>query len=124
VARITSALSPPPPAPKVESAKSIEELFDFDEFLKQLDAGTGHRPGPEPALPEPNVATVAPSVLDDVTLHEDDRDPFSVLERQLRENEERRPEPDPALEHERRVAAELDQWLAAILDDRQGHTSA
>jgi hypothetical protein len=45
----------------------------------------------------------------------------------LRENEDRRPEPpEPggAGDHDRRVIAELESWLAAIMSDRPGQTSA
>jgi tetratricopeptide (TPR) repeat protein len=123
VARITSALAPPPPpAPKPAApAKTIEELFDFDAFLKQLEAGA--EPKPEQTGPDPIVATAAPSALDAVKLAEDDSDPFSVLERQLRENDERRPELGDVAERERRVVAELDKWLAAIINDRQDHSA-
>jgi len=124
ISRLENALSPPPPpAPKVdETAKSIEELFDFDAFLQQLDAAG--EPKPELAAPDSPAAPAAPSAFDDVTLEQDDNDPFSVLERQLRENNDRRPEPDEAIERERRVIAELESWLSAIMADRQGYPSA
>jgi tetratricopeptide (TPR) repeat protein len=124
VARLENALSPPPPkTPTVdERAAAIEELFDFDAFLQQLDAGAA----PKPELPQPDSAavTAAPSALDNVTLEQDDSDPFSVLERQLRENDGRRPEPDETGERERRVMAELEDWLSAILADRRDQPSA
>ena len=123
VARLENAISPPPPASKVgEPATSVEELFDFDAFLQQLEAVA--EPKPELPVPDSTGVTAAPSALDDVKLEQDDRDPFSVLERQLRENNDRRPEPDEAIEHERRVIIELEDWLGAIMADRTGHPSA
>jgi len=122
VARISRALAPPPPpAPEVEPATPIEELFDFDAFLRQLDAAKPLKP--EVTLPDPVAAAPAPSVLDEIKLAEDDNDPFSVLERQLRDSDGRRPEPDESDQRERRMLAELDQWLTAIIDDRQNHSS-
>jgi tetratricopeptide (TPR) repeat protein len=124
VARLEHALSPPPPPTPTmdERAAAIEELFDFDAFLQQLDAGAP----PKPELPQPDSAAIAaaPSALDNITLEQDDSDPFSVLERQLRENDGRRPEPDETVERERRVIAELEDWLAAILADRPDQPSA
>jgi tetratricopeptide (TPR) repeat protein len=122
VAKLVNAISQPPPqAPKVdESAAPIEDLFDFDAFLQQLDAVAESKPD---TPPDSAAVTVAPSVLDDVTLEQDDSDPFSLLERQLRENQDRRPDPEEAAERERRVTAELEHWLSAIMADRQGPTS-
>ena len=140
--RIENAVSPPPTPPKQEtSAAAIEDLFDFDTLLTQL----GGRTRPKPELPTPATAVKpAPSPLDLLKLPADDTDPLSVLERQLRENEEmlapRRAETLPAetglpaflaparpLEEELReqaVLAELEGWLAAIITDRNRHLSA
>ena len=124
VARLENALSPPPPpAPRVDKvAKTIEELFDFDAFLEQLDASTGPKPESAPADVAPVIP--APSAISAVPLQQDDSDPFSLLERQLRDNEDRRPERDAADDHDRRVIADLESWLTAIMADRSGQTSA
>ena len=65
-------------------------------------------------------AALVPSVLDQVRLPADASDPLAVLERQLRENEEQRVADDPRAgdQRERRVIGELEDWLAAILVDR------
>ena len=86
VNRIESVVSPPPAPVKTESAPvSVEDLFDFDTLLSQL----GGRTQPKPEIPAPAAPIVpAPSPLDLLKLPADDSDPFSVLERQLRENEE------------------------------------
>ena len=144
VQRIESAVAPPPPPPKPQAtaaAAAIEDLFDFDTLLTQLGGRT--QPKSEPPTPAA-VVKPSPSPLDLLKLPADDADPLSVLERQLRENEEllapRRAEPvapetelpaflAPArpLEEELReqaVLAELEGWLAAILVDRNNHLSA
>ena len=123
VARITSVVSPPPPpAPRSEpSAAAIEDLFDFDTLLAQLGAPTQ----PEPtAASDPVIA--APGIIESVTLKADDADPFSVLERQLRTSEEHRPYQQPSEEQlrERRVLADLEDWLSAIVTDRENRLSA
>jgi tetratricopeptide (TPR) repeat protein len=143
VQRIQNVVSPPPPPPRAEASPiAVEDLFDFDTLLAQL----GGRTQPKPEFPTANEPIVAaPSALDAVSLRADDSDPLSVLERQLRENEDkkqyedvpvflaRKPEisgePDvivPTEEelHERRVLAELESWLAAIVADRHNHISA
>ena len=69
----------------------------------------------------------SPSVIDAVELREDDADPFSVLERQLRETEEQRPlesRESRQDEREQRVMAELEDWLSAIAIDRDQRPSA
>jgi hypothetical protein len=56
-------------------------------------------------------------------LRTDDADPFSVLERLLREKEQQGAPltvaPSPEELHERRVLADLENWLAAIIADRE-----
>lgn len=132
VERIENVVSPPPPpAPKVETPNTVvEDLFDFDTLIAQL----GGRTQPSLALtPEPVAPPIvpAPSAIDAVTLSEDDGDPFSVLERQLRETEEYRPlDTAPALESspeddaEQRMLADLEDWLSAIVADRRHQPSA
>jgi tetratricopeptide (TPR) repeat protein len=156
VQRIESVVSPPPAPPKTESAPvSVEDLFDFDTLLAQL----GGRTQPKAEAPRPAAPVMAvPSALDLLKLPADDSDPFAVLERQLRENEEllapRRaeapgaeslpaflaaepqvlavPDPIPAAPagpseeelRERRVLGDLEDWLAAIVADRERHLSA
>ena len=131
VERIENVVSPPPPAaPQPDTPPSaIEDLFDFDTLLQQL----GGRTQPAPASssetePPPAPVVIAPSAIEAVELHEDDSDPFAFLERQLRESEEQRPyEPLAASvddEGERRVLADLEDWLSAIVADRDHRLSA
>jgi len=131
VERIENVVSPPPPpAPKVETAPAaIEDLFDFDTLLEQLGGRTVPKPDPPSILDLP-VAPPAPSVLDAVELTTDEGDPFLALERHLRESEDRPLEavaPIEAIEvdeeHDRaqRVMADLNDWLGAIIADRDQH---
>ncbi len=135
VERIENAVSPPPPpAPAVRSAPTaIEDLFDFDTLLEQLGADPHARHQSPPPMGEADAAPVAiaPGVVDAVELREDDRDPFSVLERQLRDTEEQRAREqlaaraDETREHQReqRLLGELQGWLSSILRERN-HPSA
>ena len=103
---------------------SIEDLFDFDTLLAQLGGGTQRRSPTSPAADAPADA-VSPSALDAVELPADDSDPFALLERQLRESEEQRAHRGSlasAADEQRdrqRVMAELEDWLAAIVTDRE-----
>jgi len=132
VERIENVVSPPPrPAPQRESTPTaIEDLFDFDTLLEQLGGGT--KPKAEstpPPMTAPAIA-VAPRALDAVELVEDDSDPFSRLERQLRDSDEQRgydevvaSAPDERA-MDQRVMAELEDWLSAIIIDREQRPSA
>ena len=125
VQRIESVVSPPPAPPKPPTtAAAIEDLFDFDTLLEQL----GGRTQPKPDIPTPiDFAALVPSTLDKVVLPADDADPFARLERQLRESEEQRGPEDPAIataKREQRVIADLEDWLAAIVMDRNTPASA
>lgn len=139
VERIENVVSPPPPAPPKTDATpaAIEDLFDFDTLLEQL----GGRTQPKAEwTPPPVLLTPTPSVIDQVELKEDDADPFSLLERQLRETEAPRPHEaiDPPSDEDRaaaerdyreresdqRLMADLESWLAAILTDRAERPSA
>ena len=146
VQRIENAVSPPPPLPQQEAIPSaIEDLFDFDTLLSQLGGRTQAKPEP----PKPTaVVRPSPSPLDLLKLPADDSDPLSVLERQLRENEEltapRRAETTPSETElpaflaseaevlavlteelrERAFLAELEGWLAAIVSERNNRLSA
>jgi tetratricopeptide (TPR) repeat protein len=156
VRRITNVVSPPPPPePKADAPPvSMEDLFDFDTLLAQL----GGRTQPKPEFPKPLTPIVPLEKFTDVPLAQlakptelpaDDRDPFSVLEQQLRESEEARsyqPVPDelgaerhaaasdvaeePSSElteeerHDAVVISELEGWLAAIVDARHDRPSA
>jgi tetratricopeptide (TPR) repeat protein len=144
VRKITNVVSPPPPPePKPDTPPvSMEDLFDFDTLLAQL----GGRTQPKPDFPKPLTAIVPlDRVSDPLALPSDDRDPFSVLEQQLRENEEGRayqplppelePEPRAALDQteaeateqaviDARALSELEGWLAAIVSDREDRPSA
>jgi len=131
VERIENVLSPPPPpAPKTESTPTaIEDLFDFDALLEQLGGGTKPKAESTPPPTTTPVIAVAPSSLDAVELVEDDSDPFSRLERQLRDSDEQRgydevvAAPDERA-IDQRVMAELEDWLSEIIVDREQRPSA
>jgi len=124
VERIENVVSPPPE--KVEATPtSIEELFDFDTLVAQL----GGHPQRNPDLTEPLVPlTPFVNPLADVELPADDRDPFALLEKQLRESEEPQRREDPEvleqLQRDQHVMADLEGWLAAIVNDRNNQASA
>jgi len=131
VERIENVVSPPPPpAPKADTISApIEDLFDFDTLIAQLGGRTQPSLDLKPDPPAMAAAPPAPSVIDAVELKEDDADPFSLLERQLRETEEQRPIEalsvlPPVDEQEQRVLAELEDWLSAIVTDRDNQPSA
>lgn len=107
-----------PPAPAVSGAP-IEELFDFDSLLAELDPATQ---APAPVVPHD---APVPSAMDAVELRPDDQDKFALMERQLREREEQRlveerQAREAEAEQRRRVLVmeELENWLAAIAADR------
>lgn len=136
VTRIENVVEPPPPGVSVAAAR-VEDLFDFDTLLEQLGGRTqpslkfdqtGTVPGPPPEA-------VVPSILDTVELREDDRDPLSLLERQLRVSEDAGPVRDAAPEPpaapqneeagaEQQMLSELEDWLSAIAVDRDQRPSA
>jgi len=124
VERIENVVSPPPE--KVEATPtSIEELFDFDTLVAQL----GGHPQRNPDLTEPLVPlTPFVNPLADVELPADDRDPFALLEKQLRESEEPQRREDPEvleqLQRDQHLMADLEGWLAAIVNDRYNQASA
>lgn len=121
VRQIEDAVAPAAPTPPAPA--TIEELFDFDALLAQLDS----KPGPEPP-PRP-VSAPAPSPLDTSMPPADDG--FADLERQLREREdlklaETQDEGRGDDDERRRALAlqELEEWLAAITDTRRSRPSA
>ena len=121
VETIQHVVSPPVPPAKTEATPvSIEDLFDFDSLLEQLGARSEAKPA-TPAATDP--ASQVPSVLDKVELPAHDTDPFALLERQLRESEEQRAVEAPILfaarQREEKVIAELEDWLRAIVMDRE-----
>ena len=128
VARIRQAVEPPPKAvPAAPAAPArIEELFDFDGLMAQLDTDRGGAPEPTfvPLKKPPQ------SPLDSIGLAGSDQDAFAVMERQLREREEQRlleERQARQAEVERKrlvVLQELEDWLAAIARDRHTHPSA
>jgi tetratricopeptide (TPR) repeat protein len=119
VATIQQAVSPPAPAKSETAPILIEELFDFDTLLEQLGGRTESKPESPTAIER---TSFAPSPLEQVELPADDADPFARLERQLRESDEQRAAEAPAAfaarQREERVIEELENWLAAILMDR------
>jgi tetratricopeptide (TPR) repeat protein len=131
VERIENVVSPPstPPAATQSTSIAIEELFDFDRLLEQLGGGTIKSEPTPPAPTAPSIA-VTPSPFDTVELVEDDGDPFSRLERQLRDSEERRDYEEVVASApderaiDQRVMAELEAWLSAIVIDREQPPSA
>ena len=124
VERIENVVSPP--SEKVEATPtSIEELFDFDTLVAQLGGHAQRNPDiTEPLVP----LTPFVNPLADVELPADDRDPFALLEKQLRESEEPQPREDPEvleqLQRDQHVMADLEGWLAAIVNDRNNQASA
>ena len=124
VERIEHVVSPPPE--KVEATPtSIEELFDFDRLVAQLGGHAQRNPDiTEPLVP----LTPFVNPLAGVELPADDRDPFALLEKQLRESEEPQPREDPEvleqLQRDQHVMADLEDWLAAIVNDRNNLASA
>ena len=112
----------PAPPPVATAPPPIEDLFDFDALLAQLDfSRTGEPPPAFVPLKLP-----APSPLDTVVPSSDDA--FAVMERQLREREEQRlleEKQARQAEAERRRASiiqDLEEWLSAIVRDRQHPT--
>lgn len=121
-ARAVDAIEQPQqrPAEPVAAAppKLIEDLFDFDSLLAQLDT-------PFTAVPPPAFVPLklpASSPLDTAVPSRDDA--FAVMEQQLREREEQRLVDERQArqaEADRRRAAviqELEDWLSAIVHDR------
>ena len=128
VERITNAVAPPPPPSAEPPAPSIEDLFDFDTLLAQLGGRT--QPQLAGSAVEPPIIPATPMInpLAGIELPADDTDPFAMLERQLRESEDQRPYEQPVDSEERqraqRVLAELEDWLVAIVADRNRQASA
>jgi len=132
VERIEHVVSPPAPTAKSEDAPTtIEDLFDFDTLLAQLGGGT--QPKPAIAVPlVPPAAIVDP--LAGVELPADDNDPFAQLERLLRESDQQdlhaapRPVEDAETleqrQRDQRVMATLEDWLMAVVADRNNPASA
>lgn len=103
---------------------AVEELFDFDALLAQLDATR-----PAVAVPAFVPLKLPPqSVLDAVVPPGDDA--FAAMEKQLREREEARlleERQARQADAERRrlvVVNELEEWLSAIAHDRRSQPSA
>jgi tetratricopeptide (TPR) repeat protein len=133
IERITNILSPPVTSPRVEpTPKAVEDLFDFDTLLAQL-GGLPQPPAEAPATTSANTATPSPIVpgeVEAVHLADDDSDPFSVLERHLRESPVHSTpltastEDDLERQRDQQLKAELEHWLSAIVADREQRPSA
>ncbi len=112
------------PVQPTGASAPIENLFDFDALLAQLDSS--RLDDPPPANMPLKLAT--PSSIDTATPA--DNDALADMERQLREREEQRPIEERQLRQadaERKrllVLLELEHWLAAIERDRQSRPSA
>ena len=146
IERISQALAPPPPTPPSPPSTEVdvEDLFDFDALLEQLGSQV-KRTSPEPSGVPPETLP-APSAVDAAIVTNDDADPFSVLEQQLREKQAA-PYETPVVEADRfeqdrlaaeqarvaaeqermegegrpqpqRVLQELESWLSAIVAER------
>ncbi len=131
VERIEHVVSPPPPVTVEATPVRIEDLFDFDTLLAQLGGRT--QPKPDDSAPlVPLTPIIDP--LAHVELRADDSDPFALLERQLRESDDQRPVEVPrpvesaevlaARQQDQRVMAELEDWLMALVIDRDSQASA
>jgi tetratricopeptide (TPR) repeat protein len=125
VNRIEQAATPlDAPVETPPSPAAIEELFNFDSLLAQLDATREVLAAPTFVPLRLPVATP----LDAATPAGDDS--FAQMERQLREREEQRlmeeKQSRQAEAERRRVAVlqELEGWLAAIAQDRRSHPYA
>jgi tetratricopeptide (TPR) repeat protein len=112
---------PLPSPPAAKTAAPIEDLFDFDSLLAQLDfSRTGEPPPAYVPLKLP-----AQSPLDTAVPSNDDD--LAEMERQLREREEQRVLDEKQARQadaERRralIVQELENWLSAIVHDRQDH---
>jgi len=146
IERISLALAPPPPRPAnpPPTEVDVEDLFDFDALLEQLGSQV-RRTSPAPSGVSPETVP-APSAVDAAIVTNDDADPFSVLEQQLREKQaapyetpivdaDRFEQERLAAEQERlaaeqdgmeeegrrqqqRVLHELESWLSAIVAER------
>ena len=121
VEQVEQAAEPqsPPSSPVVKAPPPVEDLFDFDSLLAQLDfSRTG---APPPAFVPLKLPAQSP--LDTAVPSSDDA--FAVMERQLREREEQRlldEKQARQAEAERRralIVQELEDWLSAIVRDRQ-----
>jgi tetratricopeptide (TPR) repeat protein len=128
VERITNAVTPPAPAMPETAPVSIEDLFDFDTLLEQLGGRTQPKPGEPTSGALPGGAAPLLDPLAGVGLPADAGDPLAMLERQLRESQDQRPYEQPVSSDERqraqRVLAELEDWLVAIVADRERRASA
>jgi hypothetical protein len=119
VERMEHVVEPPPKPP---APARIEELFDFDGLLAQLDGGGATEPAFVPLKKPPE------SALDAMALQSSEQDAFAVMERQLREREEQRlleERQARQAEAERKrllVLQELEDWLSAIAHDRHPRT--
>lgn len=91
--------------PAVEAVEPVAEPFDFDRLIEQLGGGRELAGNVLPAGSA--LRNAVPSPVETVKLRHDDGDPFSVLERHLRDTEE-----------QRGVVQELEEWLLAIVHDR------
>ena len=116
-------LAPPTPM-------KVEELFDFDSLLMQLDetasAAEGRHGEISPKLAGiPGASVSGPSPIDAVDLSLHQNDALAGVERDLRERAEQRAADDKAARaqlaaHRHTViVAELEDWLAAIVVDRR-----
>lgn len=117
----------PPERVKAEPtpAPAVEDLFDFDTLLQQLGGRSQPAQSPE-APPAAQPSTIAPSQVQSVTLVADESDPFSILERQLRETDQAPASAMPSAEElaAQRVLSELEDWLAAIAVHRDTQAEA
>ena len=121
VEQIQRAAEPHPSvvSPVGKAPRPVEDLFDFDALLAQLDfSRTGAPPPAYVPLKLP-----APSPLDMAVPSSDDA--FAAMERQLREREEQRlleekqARQAEAARRRALIIQDLERWLAAIVQDRE-----
>ena len=123
VEAIAQSVEPKSP-PLAPSPATIEDLFDFDSLLAQLETA---RNGASPPAFVP-LKLPAESPLDTARPPSDDA--FAVMERQLRQREEQRGVDENKArqaEDDRRramIIQELEDWLAAIAHDSRSQPSA
>ena len=125
VSRLSQAVAPAA-ATTPPGAVRVEDLFDFDSLLRQLG---DTQPIAEPVAARPPTAAV-PSVIDEVNLDLHPADALAGVERDLRERAAQRSADEKiarvqlAARRQSAVVSELEDWLAAIVNDRPGQDQA
>ena len=125
VSRLSQAVAPAAVTPP-SGAVRVEDLFDFDSLLRQFG---DTQPISEPVSAPPAAAAV-PSVIDAVNLDLHSADTLANVERDLRERVALRSADEKIARAQRivgrqtAVVSELEDWLAAIVNDRHDQDQA